>query len=193
MGCSSSILLPVQLLSFTGKEQDNDGLLNWAVTGADKNTRFEIEKSTDAHTFIKIGAVNAAATDGNNSAYSFTDAAMIAPSNYYRLKLIDTDGKITYSKVVLIVQGAAAKNMRVSPNPAREMVQLRFNNMPAGNYTVMMFNISGQTAFTKNIMLTSVNETKSIERTPAMTAGTYFIRLVNQNSQTVSTSKIILQ
>lgn len=191
-GCNFA-LLPVKLLSFDVAKQGEGAVLNWTVTGSDKNSRYEIERSTNGISFTTIGSVNAAPGAGSEEHYSFTDKLLPAQKNYYRLKITD-DNKASYSKVVLITAGANAQQLRVSPNPARETIQLNFNNMPAGRYSLMMINSSGQLTFKKDInLMNSVYEMQTIERSPSMTAGTYFIRLVNQNSQAVNTSKIILE
>ncbi len=192
MGCNFA-LLPVHLLSFDARKQGEGAVLNWTVTGSDKNTRYDIERSSNGVSFTTIGSVLAAPAGGSEEKYSFTDNLLPAPKNYYRLKFV-SDNKTSYSKVILVSASSNAQQMRVSPNPARGHVQLHFNNMPAGNYTLAVISTSGQVTMQKNISLVNtVYELKTIERSASMVAGTYFIRLINQNTQTISTSKIILE
>ncbi len=193
LGCNFS-LLPSHLLSFDGKELNGDALLSWVTTGSEANDHFEIERSIDGISFAKIGNVQAIPANGNKETYSFTDKILPAQTNYYRLKMLNTDAKASYSKVVLVTKsGSYVSALRVSPNPAHETVQLHFNYIPIGNFTLLMINTSGQVVLKTNITVqNSIYEMKRIDRTAAMPAGTYFIRLVGKKNQTAASAKVIL-
>ena len=193
-GCALS-LLPVQLLSFEGKEQADAAVLQWTVTGAEKTTRFDIERSIDGRSFSRIGTVPAVMANGNTGSYSFTDYMLMAHNNYYRLKLIDADGKTNYSKTVLVLEDLNVKNsMRVAPNPARERILVHFTYLAAGNYTLIIVNALGQPAYTEHISITSnFYQTKTIARTSGMTNGTYFLRLINKDGQAAGKGRVVLE
>lgn len=102
---SSSILnivLPVVLGDFTGKINGNNVEINWN-TYTELNTKnFEIERSFDGTNFEMINSINSAnSTTPKN--YSYID---VYPKNkqvlYYRLKIVDFDGKFSYSKVIVL-------------------------------------------------------------------------------------------
>ncbi|MBL0189814.1 MAG: hypothetical protein IPQ18_00230 [Saprospiraceae bacterium] len=59
---------------------------------------FEIERSSDGSRFEKIGTMNAAGTSLTESNYMFHD---LNPTKraFYRLKMIDIDGKSKYSSL----------------------------------------------------------------------------------------------
>jgi hypothetical protein len=108
----NSIVLPVELLNFTGNLNKNDKItLNWRTASEQNTDGFDIEQSTDAKTFEKIGTVKAR---GSNSTYIFTDEQILKNTTYYRLKISDFGGRTSYSKV-LSFNASNASKVRVYP------------------------------------------------------------------------------
>ncbi len=111
------VKLPVTLVSFQGKSENSQTKLTWKTAAETNNKGFEIERSTDARTFEKIGFVDGSGDTKENQFYHFTDLNPFAKS-YYRLKQLDYDGKFEYSKVISVKSEAAI--IKVYPNPAQE-------------------------------------------------------------------------
>lgn len=96
------MILPVSFLSFTGKiNQKGEAILNWKLTQQQNMNGFEIERSTDGQSYQKIGFVKVS-SEAINSEYNFVDKSPLAGLNYYRLKIIDQDGKFRYSTIVSV-------------------------------------------------------------------------------------------
>lgn len=120
-----SSVLPVQLADFTASMKgDNGVLLNWQTFSEANSNKFLIEHSTDGIRFSTIGEIPAAGQSETKRSYSFIDKPITAGVHYYRLKEIDLDGNVTYSKVV-----KAHKNSQPTvvmyPNPATDYVVIR--------------------------------------------------------------------
>lgn len=166
--------LPLSLLSFTAKAANENVLLNWQTTAESNTSHFEIEHSTDGEHFDLIGNV---ATAGNGQAgkndYSFNDLNPAAGTNFYRLKMIDIDGKFTYSKVEK-VNVIKLFNVRVFPNPATNEVTVT----GIKDFTkIRITNLRGAEMLSKNF---NTSELKiSIASFPA---GVYLIQLSNESS-----------
>jgi hypothetical protein len=93
-------VLPVDLLSFDGKEVGKTIQLNWATASESNSSHFEVLKSFDGKTFNKIGEVKAATNSSAKLNYAFTDENPISGTNYYQLKQVDNDGKfVTYAPI----------------------------------------------------------------------------------------------
>lgn len=90
-------LLPINFISFDGKEVGNVIQLNWRIASAENIDRYEIEKSSDGIGFYKIGEV----ASSSKVTYAYVDVNTFIGSNNYRIKAIGLDGKVTYSKTVV--------------------------------------------------------------------------------------------
>ena len=96
--------LPIKLDFLKGHKQNNNNSLNWKVTCNSTNIAMEIERSSDAKNFKSVNAINATHARCSQP-FDFTDAQPLQGNNFYRLKMIDIDGKISYSPTVLILNG----------------------------------------------------------------------------------------
>jgi hypothetical protein len=108
-------VLPLLLLDFKGKKSGEGVWLEWQTTSELNTSHFEIERSSNGVQFDKIGERQA--TNTTQAAYNFTDNS---PStvNYYRLKIVNQDGKYFYSKVIIINKDGRSLYLNViRPNP----------------------------------------------------------------------------
>jgi hypothetical protein len=96
--------LPISLISFDAiKLTNTKASLNWELAACcSAAARFEVERADGNRSFSKIATVNGSET---NRFYTYTDNGLKSGINYYRLKMIDEDGKITYSRTVAIMNG----------------------------------------------------------------------------------------
>ncbi len=123
-GLGNNQALPVELISFTVKKNlNNDINLDW-ITATENNTdRFEIElaKGNDAYStnnFVKIGEIKSIGNATTEKQYQFTDKEIDkAGVRYYRLKMVDNDGRFTYSEIRAIIIEEEVK-WQVYPNPS---------------------------------------------------------------------------
>jgi Secretion system C-terminal sorting domain len=155
-------VVPVELLSFTGKNTEGGNLLTWA-TAEEKNVRdFHIERSIDGQTFVKIGTVKA---NGSNSNYTFTDPTTTANSHYYRLKTNDLDGTATYSKVITL-SNTSKNQIKVYPSVVQQFLTVE----TAEGANCQVFNLLGQQV---------LNGKMSGQRLDVSTLpqGTYFLKV----------------
>jgi hypothetical protein len=99
---SKLVALPIAMKSFTASVQNNNVRLNWETSTEINSDYFDIEKSDNGQTYYSIGKINASGNTTTSHAYTFTDANVSYYSRtiFYRLKLMDKDGKSTYSDVV---------------------------------------------------------------------------------------------
>jgi hypothetical protein len=118
----SGVSLPVELLSFDGKEQNGKVLLSWQTASEINNSRFEIEWSKDGRTFEKIGEVNGAGTTNEVQFYEFLHRYPVSGINYYRLKQHDFDEEFDYSDIVSIDCNNTDGQVKIYPNPATDFI-----------------------------------------------------------------------
>jgi parallel beta-helix repeat protein len=90
-------VVPVELIEFKGDPSVSGTLLTWKTATEINTTHFDIERSNDGKSFERIGTTKA---QGSRSTYQFIDEKQLNGSTYYRLKINDLDGKITFSNTV---------------------------------------------------------------------------------------------
>ena len=112
-----NIIVPVDLISFKGILVNNNRVdLDWQTSAETNVSHYDIERSINGIDFVSIGVVN---VRGSNSSYVFPDLLPYQGRNFYRLKIMDIDGKFKYSNVVLInIKGKAG--MTVYPSPSSD-------------------------------------------------------------------------
>ncbi len=186
-------LIPLGATGFNlvGSLNNNDVLLNWK-TFTETNTRhFEIQRSTDAANYTTINIRPAAGNSANDLAYSYIDAGMNVPVYYYRLKLIDLDGKFTYSNVIVIRKPGAAADIRIYPKPASSNIKVEFSNAK-GNYIVSLVNQLGQQMQSQKAAIVYTLQTTTLERNN-LPAGIYVVRITNDEGKLIHSEKVMIK
>lgn len=97
----------ITLNYFKGNKRGNDNMLNWAVNCTSNQARFEIQRSGNGINFSSIGNITAS-FDRCLQPFDFTDNNPLAGLNYYRIKITDIDGTVSYSTFVLLQNKACA-------------------------------------------------------------------------------------
>ncbi len=93
-------VLPVKLIDFTGKNNNDKIALQWKVASEINVSHYAIERSTDGRNFENIGQLNANNLLDIEINYNFNDNFPFKGINYYRLVMIDKDGQFSFSKVI---------------------------------------------------------------------------------------------
>jgi hypothetical protein len=104
-GISFNQPLPVTLLDFKVAKNAPHADLLWKTAQETNSDRFEIERSFETEQqFLKIGTVMAAGQSAQPISYQFRDDEVLKKANriFYRLKMIDNDGRFTYSSTLFI-------------------------------------------------------------------------------------------
>ena len=173
------IVLPVTLVSFTGKEDAGKIYLNWKSADEINLLQYGVEQSTDAVNFATIATIKSGKKE-----YSFIDknTSTYIDKYYYRLKMTDADGKFSYSNIVAIkIKGQ--HSLMISPNPANNFVTVSgFERQ--GKITIT--NSNGCSVYTAN---TTAQEMKI--NISALPAGLYVLRFTD--GENISLKKFIVQ
>jgi trimeric autotransporter adhesin len=148
---SSTSALPVTLISFSANKINNAIQLNWQ-TSSEKNISFyNIEKSKDGNVFEKMDALKAFQNSSANN-YSYTDKQPLQGTNFYRLKIIDADGKFTYSKIVAIKMDDKNITLQIFPNPAKNLLNVQVNGNNE-SITLQIIDMTGRKVKEEKIQL----------------------------------------
>jgi len=139
-------VLPVQFLSFTGKQYSNTVLLNWTIIADKEVDRFEIERSTDNSNYVKTVAVSGTVLLQVQQSFSAADdiTNIYSDAVYYRLKVIDKDGAVQYSNILVMRIPQVKKVISVTPNPAKDNLFIKFYAASEMEISIRLINNDGK-------------------------------------------------
>jgi hypothetical protein len=100
----NNIVLPIELLSFNGKQVDNHNYIEWTTSTEQNSSHFYIERSTTGE-FTEnsiIEYIQAAGTTSTPQQYTILDKTYNPTINYYRLVQVDLGGKfVEYGPIMI--------------------------------------------------------------------------------------------
>jgi lysophospholipase L1-like esterase len=187
-----NIPLPVSLVQFKATYNGVAAELSWETASEQNSQHFEIQRSADGALFTAIGTVAAAGNGTSSKSYAFTDGLPNNGNNYYRLKMVDIDGRFKYSVVILVKSNDSKKRVNVYPNPVNDNLQIAWNNMERGTYTVDVLLPTGQLLKSYRIGINGPYQVVSINRESNWKTGIYLLRISNSNRNAI-TQKLILE
>jgi len=168
-GSSGSGLLPLTLVSFDGADQNQAVTLSWRTENEENINSFDIESSVNGNSDWQIlETIPPMAATGSGYSYTFIDHTNSSGDRYYRLKIVDNDGKVAYSKIVFIASGQTEPHSLALRQTSSSMNVV----LPtSGSAQVSIFNISGQLVKT----LMSGSEIFNID-VSSLSRGVYFLK-----------------
>jgi hypothetical protein len=180
-------ILPIKLNSFTGiKSAGNTISLNWSSENENNLNTYQIQRSVDGNSFSDISNGSVPAKNSTTrTGYSYTDNAPVSGLNYYRLKITEKTGQVSYSSVVLVKNSKfGISKVKLYPNPSADFIQIEMDGIQNSNGFISILNLggsiiqSGQYKFNPNVA-TTVN----IKQLPT---GKYFLKTVIDKIETTT-------
>ncbi len=184
--------IPVELISFSANQIDDNVHLNWQTASELNNRGFEIKRRMESGDWRTIGFKEGYGTTTETQFYSFIDENISSGKYQYRLKQIDYDGTFEYSEIVeveiLIIKAFSLEQNY--PNPFNPITTIKYKIPEKSFVTLIVYDVLG------NEIATLINEelaagSYSIDLIAAsLTSGIYYYQLQAGNFS--STKKMIL-
>lgn len=188
-------VMPVKMTSFTVKKESNNAVIRWTTVSETKNDHFDIERSIDGLNFTKAGTVTGNGTTTLVKDYAYNDPLINVSSKilYYRLRIVDVDGKSTFSQVVALrLDGSLiVSNMTVYPNPFTSSIKLQVRSSKEENTVVRFISVTGQEVLKRNVALMPGDNIVIIKDLGTIAPGMYIMEL--RTGSDVMTQRIIKQ
>jgi hypothetical protein len=120
--------------------------------------------------------------------YSFDDVISGLPQTaiYYRLKMVNKDGTLTYSSVLLIRNSSGISSFNVYPNPVYQNAFLSYSTTTGGNITIDVIDASGKTVLTKKENIKKGETVIEIDGFSGLPSGSYLVRVRQNNNSSLS-------
>lgn len=174
-------IVPLKLISFD-VVQDMSGAVhaNWKTANEMNNDYFELQRSRDGSEWENVARVKGAGTSNTERSYAATDLYPLTGQAYYRLKQVDYDGKMSFSKVKSLKVAENTLSLRTYPNPVASKVVVE--GSPELLTSLKVYSATGKDV-SNAIKLISVNSSRKEINVTGLHKGIYFIRT---NGRTVS-------
>ena len=143
------ISLPVNLLSFTATVNSCTVELNWKSADESNFNNYELQCSSNGLNFNTIATIP---VNTSNPNYSYQHMSPPAGKLYYRLKMVNIDGKIEYSKIISTNFSCVANRIAVYPNPVTDLLNINISNSENLVTTVKLFDSNGQLMYSAKML-----------------------------------------
>jgi FG-GAP-like repeat/Secretion system C-terminal sorting domain len=160
---TSSTALPLELLNFTGKVNDENIVLNWSTRDEVNTDYFVIERSNNGLSYSIDGTTSAMNNPSAIHNYQHQVVSSVKGTNYFRLKMVDKDGRFTYSNVIAIRLNALTD---IKVYPTTTSANLNIYTVEE-DQEIRLYNINGQ--YVQQVL----NGQNDISRLPS---GIYFVK-----------------
>lgn len=185
MRICQTIVLPVTLLDFSAAYvSSNNVKVAWTTTNEINAAYFEVERSSDGTNFIGVAQVDASSSLDLTHFYSINDQLYNINGNivYYRLRIVDNDGKYTYSKIILVKLDQPENNFSVYPNPVDNYAILNLYADKPDNGMLRLIDNSGRQILTKSFPITNGNNSIMVDQLGNLPRGIYIIQVMVNNN-----------
>ncbi|MFT3949189.1 MAG: PA14 domain-containing protein [Agriterribacter sp.] len=183
-------LLPVSLEAFTAIEKNNTVELNWVIANGSNPDVFEMERSADANTFSSVQQITGSV---NTTTYSYPDKHPVSGINYYRLKITDLTGVVTYSKIVSVRLNVSSQQaVNIYPTVITNNYFSIAVNKTANKAEIIIADLSGRIIKRQSVGNIVAGNPVKISTENMRAKGIYLVSVTTNDVQ-VSTGKIIIQ
>ena len=185
-GCvpSAATVLAIRLDFFTAVLQGKNGLVKWRSSFEENIKTFTIEKSFNGRNFFDLK--HTAPKNISGSEYSIVDEQLATGYNFYRLKVLNTDGTVDYSQIVkLNYKKGTPSDWFVYPNPSHGDASLVYQTTISKSITVNVTDVAGKLISTSVHNITPGNNKVAI---PAqkLSAGMYMVTVFSEGQKETS-------
>lgn len=176
---------PVKISYFNGYAEANQIALNWETESETAFSHFVIQRSGNAAEFGDLEKINSAGESIEKTNYKFTDKNPIPGVNYYRLRQVDNDGSISFSKIIDVNSEGGVSETIIYPNPSvgRFMIKTKEPILASEAFNSIGKNIEFKLEKLGNSY--SVN----FEKTPE--SGLYYLKVRTQSG--ITNYRIVIQ
>ena len=184
-GCDL-ITVPVKLLSFTAVGTGNNANIAWQTTNEINSKFFELQRSENGSKFSAIATLPAAGHSSETKKYTFTDVDIPSGANYYRLKMVDLDGTVSYSQVVKVIStGNTFILTNAYPKPALSQLSITWNAPSGGKTTANIYDYAGRMIMSRQFATaTGMNYTQlAVSQLPK---GQYLLKMMKDGETIVT-------
>ena len=153
-------------------------IITWETASEQGTAWYIIERRENDGQFAEIGRIKAAGDSNQHRIYHYEDATPY-PLSIYRLKMVDLDGKYTFSKAITVERAQTKLAIRIAPNPiGTNNLIFDLSDVQNPRIDIRIFDLMGKPVLSKNdeILRGGSTQNLSVEGLPL---GVYFLMIQN--------------
>jgi hypothetical protein len=183
IGGENITVLPVFIEFFRGSKIAAVNILDWKVICTNSpSILLSLERSADGINFKAIDEQRATAIRCLQS-FNYIDTKPLSGYNYYRLKTTSTDGKITYSTIIVLLNKEKGFELiSLVPNPVKNTSVLSLTTVKGGKVDINVADLSGKIILKESIIVIAGNNSINMNLV-TLRSGKYIISVVNVDGE----------
>lgn len=180
--------LPLVLTRFKVERIVSEALVHWEMEPGHTALDFIIERSADGTRFEPIGKVEVTDENRHLTRFNYMDTAPLTGINYYRLKMIGTDGEVKYSPVGVLNFDPGEPSLTLAPNPAApDRISLLTEGVSPGD--LRLYSMAG-TPISLREVYDAEKRTMTLYPASPLPSGIYLLRF--QKDKVLKTLKVVI-
>lgn len=185
IGNLGSILNSRRTIDLTVQKQNAKAQLNWTINSTASIKEVIIERSSNGRSFEQLATVPTLIN-------MYTDNNLLAGTNYYRIKVTDAAGKISYSTIAAIINSDAGFDIvSLLPNIVRTEMQLNVTAAKKTKLNVVITDMAGRPAGRQLYSLAAGSNLFDINAA-ALASGMYYLTATTAEGE-IKTIRFIKQ
>jgi len=186
--------LPATGLTASATLSDNQATIKWKTLSEQNTSHFIVERSLDNVNFTQAGNnVSAAGNSTDQRNYQLLDnigSLMQSPVIFYRVKLVDLDGKSKYSNTVA-VRLSAKPQVSAWPNPFQSSITINITTERSTTIHVRLTDVNGKVlrqttkAVSKGVTQISMNDLGNLP------GGIYLLEAIDERAGLTTVNKFL--
>ena len=183
----SMALLASKLTHFDGKTANSNVSLKWAISNNETLARTEIQQSQDGKTFTTATAILASGKKGDEL-YSYTGKAAFSGNMTYRLKMVDINNQVSYSKVVAVESASAATGSYIQfvSGQLNQNVRVAFQSASSEVMTIRVTDLAGHVLHAGTKSTVKGSNVIEVPVSAAYAKGIYVVQMSNSSENFVA-------
>jgi hypothetical protein len=185
-------VLPITIAYFKAAKQGSSNILSWKADCSNSSKALiNIERSKDGNNFNTIKNITADALSCLQP-FEYADKDPLPGYNYYRLKIMDADSKITYSNRVVLLNSKTGLDISAAfPAVVKTNASLQITTAKKMQLAIVIIDGTGRTVQKRSYNLITGNNTVELDLSK-LAAGVY--QLIGYTAhERISTIRFIKQ
>ncbi|MNK10192.1 Fibronectin type III domain protein [compost metagenome] len=180
-------VLPIGLLDFTWKKQNQGVLLNWITANNSSTKLFKLYRAGEDGNYVLLADI----LPNEVEAYSFLDAVPLLGYNYYKLVQVDIDGTEIPTEPIVVNFVVGQNDAVIYPNPVKDKFTIQLDGLFDEKYTLSLYDLTGRKLMAYPVLKSDLNRGFEVD-VLGLTSGFYFVKISNTaTNEIVTVHKIV--